>query len=104
MSAAAQQISEFSDDQPCAAAHLKNENESLTCGTPCLTIAQSMKSSRRTITFRPGDPLLEAMQALTARDGIKPSEMIRRALTAFLKDKGITTKTDRQHAPTRRRP
>ena len=40
-------------------------------------------------TFRLGAELLEAMDRLHERDGISPSEMARRALTAFLIEKGV---------------
>jgi hypothetical protein len=40
-------------------------------------------------TFRLGADLLDAMARLHARDGISPSEMARRALTAFLIDRGV---------------
>jgi Arc/MetJ-type ribon-helix-helix transcriptional regulator len=40
-------------------------------------------------TFRLPDELLAAMQRLYARDGISPSEMVRRALTAWLTTKGV---------------
>ena len=40
-------------------------------------------------TFRLGDELLTAMARLQERDGIPPSEQVRRALTAFLITKGV---------------
>jgi hypothetical protein len=40
-------------------------------------------------TFRLGAELLEAMDRLHERDGISPSEMARRALTAWLTEKGV---------------
>jgi hypothetical protein len=47
----------------------------------------------RSSTFRLGDDLLQAMARLHERDGISPSEMARRALTAWLMEKGVYDKT-----------
>ena len=43
----------------------------------------------RVITLRPGADFVEAMRQLQARDGITPSEQIRRALVPFLTEKGF---------------
>jgi hypothetical protein len=40
-------------------------------------------------TFRLGNDLLDAMSRLQERDGIPPSEQVRRALAAFLITKGV---------------
>ena len=45
------------------------------------------------MTFRVDDDLVDGMQALFARDGISPSEQLRRALRAFLESKGVPLKT-----------
>jgi hypothetical protein len=56
----------------------------------------------RVTTFRVPDDLLEAMQALKARDGTPFSEQIRRALRPWLEAKGVI-KMERKRAVTRRR-
>lgn len=61
-----------------------------------------MAPTERVLTFRPDEDILQAMEALRARDGIPYSEQIRRALRAWLIDKG-TMKTERQRAVTRKR-
>jgi len=58
---------------------------------------------RRVSTFRVDDDLQEAMQHLEARDGITPSEQIRRALRPWLEKKGVLKKSDRRRVTARRR-
>ena len=41
------------------------------------------------VTFRPGSDVLAAMTKLQQRDGVPPSEQIRRALRQWLKAKGV---------------
>jgi hypothetical protein len=57
----------------------------------------------RVTTFRIPDDLLDAMQALKARDGMPFSEQIRRALRPWLEAKGVL-KAERKRAVTRKRP
>lgn len=45
-----------------------------------------------------------ALKDLKGRDGVPESETIRRALDAWLKEKGVTVKAERKRAVTRRRP
>jgi hypothetical protein len=40
-------------------------------------------------TFRLDDDLVAAMKSLHERDGILPSETVRRALRVFLEEKGV---------------
>jgi len=40
-------------------------------------------------TFRLDDELLEGLKAMQERDGVQPSEQVRRALRAWLETKGI---------------
>jgi predicted DNA-binding protein len=47
---------------------------------------------------------LEGLKALKARDGAPESESVRRALSAYLQEKGVTKKTERKRAVTRKRP
>ena len=56
----------------------------------------------RVVTFRPDQEDLEAMEALRVRDGIPFSEQIRRALKAWLTEKGVM-KSERKRARTRKR-
>jgi Arc/MetJ-type ribon-helix-helix transcriptional regulator len=58
---------------------------------------------RRVTTFRVDEELLEAMRQLQERDGILPSEQIRRALRPWLEEKGVLTKAERKRAATRKR-
>ncbi len=60
--------------------------------------------ARRPTTFRLDEELWEAMQRLRDRDGIQPSEQVRRGLRIFLEAKGVIEKVDRRRASTRRRP
>ena len=53
----------------------------------------TMTPIRKAMTFRVDDDLVDGMQALFARDGISPSEQLRRALRAFLESKGVPLKT-----------
>jgi len=53
------------------------------------------------IVFR--EDILEAMRRLQERDGILPSEQIRRALRPWLEAKGVM-KAERKRVDTRRRP
>jgi hypothetical protein len=58
---------------------------------------------RRVSTFRLDDDLLEGMQLIWQRDGVQPSEQVRRALRAWLESKGIKMKAAPRRAQTRRR-
>ena len=46
-------------------------------------------------TFRLGADIAAAMHRLFERDGISPSEQVRRALAAFLEKKGVLTPAKR---------
>lgn len=54
----------------------------------CMT-KDTRETKTKAITFRLGADLVAAMQRLHERDGINDSEMVRRALAAFLEDKGV---------------
>jgi hypothetical protein len=60
-------------------------------------------SGDRVMTFRAPADLVKAMNDLQERDGILPSEMIRRALAMFLEAKGVYEKSERKQAATRKR-
>jgi hypothetical protein len=54
--------------------------------------------------MRLDDDLFEGMQEIWRRDGVQPSEQMRRALRAWLESKGVILKTERKRAGTRKRP
>ncbi len=56
---------------------------------------------RRVTTFRLDPELLDGLKEVWERDGVQPSEQVRRAIRAWLDAKGI--KADRKRAPTRKR-
>jgi hypothetical protein len=60
-----------------------------------------MSAVRRVTTFRVDEELLDAMRRLQERDGILPSEQIRRALRPWLESKGVL-KPERNEAASRR--
>jgi hypothetical protein len=62
-----------------------------------------MTSIRRVATFRLDDDLLEGMQVIWERDGVQPSEQVRRALRAWLESKDVKMKAAPRRASTRRR-
>lgn len=63
-----------------------------------------MTPVRQNTTVRLDDELREGMQQVWDRDGIMPSEQIRRALRAWLESRGVVAKkTERKRADTRRR-
>lgn len=46
---------------------------------------------------------LEGLRLVRERDGVLPSEQIRRAIAAWLERKGVKQKTERKRAATRKR-
>jgi hypothetical protein len=50
-----------------------------------------------------GRAQLEGMRFVQERDGILPAEQIRRAIDVWLVEKGVSAKTDRKRAVTRKR-
>jgi len=61
-------------------------------------------SPRKLTNFRLEDELLEALQRIKDRDGIPISEQVRRALRAWIEQKGETfEKAERKRAATRKR-
>jgi hypothetical protein len=61
-------------------------------------------SLRKVTTFRLDEELLAGLRHIWERDGIQPSEQVRRAIRAWLDAKGMRTKTGRKRAATRKRP
>jgi hypothetical protein len=62
-----------------------------------------MAAPLRPITFRLDADLIAGLQQVKTRDGIPVSEQVRRAVRWWLKEKGVTVKTDRTRAATRTR-
>jgi hypothetical protein len=59
---------------------------------------------RNRYTFFIDDEQRAALTKVKERDGISESEQIRRAIDGWLKEKGVTAKTERKRADTRKRP
>jgi antitoxin component of RelBE/YafQ-DinJ toxin-antitoxin module len=58
----------------------------------------------RPVNFRLKEEILAQLQAIKERDGIPVSEQVRRALQAWIAEKGVTKqKTERKRAGTRKR-
>jgi hypothetical protein len=55
-------------------------------------------SERRVTTFRIDEELLQGLQQLFERDGIQPSESVRRAIRAWLTAKGVLGKPGRKRS------
>jgi hypothetical protein len=55
-------------------------------------------------TFFIDDDQRAALAAIKERDGISESEQIRRAIKAWIEQKGATARTERKRAVTRKRP
>ena len=60
-------------------------------------------TTRRVTTFRIDDELIDGLRTVWNRDGIQPSEQVRRAIRAWLESKGVRVKTERTRAVTRKR-
>jgi ribbon-helix-helix CopG family protein len=54
-------------------------------------------------TFRLETEIVDALAVIRDRDGIGVSEQVRRALKAWIAEKGVKIKTDRLRARTRKR-
>jgi len=64
-----------------------------------------MGAAKRFTAVRIDEELLEGLERLRERDGATPAESIRRAIRAYLQEKGIDIeKADRKRASTRKRP
>ena len=60
--------------------------------------------STRSSTFRLGVEIDAAMMKLKERDGMLPSEQVRRALGPFLESKGVLKKKPQQKLKSERQP
>jgi hypothetical protein len=56
-----------------------------------------------TRTFKADDDLWKGLEEVRDRDGITIGEQIRRAISDWLEKKGVTAKTERKRARTRKR-
>lgn len=59
-----------------------------------------MARTRKIATFRLDDDLVEGLKVVQERDGIPPSEQVRRGIRMWLKAKGVL-KAERKRASTR---
>ncbi len=65
---------------------------------------RTMTPTRKATGYRLDDELIEGLQTVYERDGILPSEQVRRAVRAWLEAKGVLTpKSERKQAATRKR-
>ena len=63
-----------------------------------------MTPVRKVATFRIDEDLLEGMRIVFERDGVQPSEQVRRGLRMWLESKGVMVqKPERKRASTRKR-
>ena len=60
-------------------------------------------ADRKLTAFRIDTDLLEGLQRVWKRDGVQPSEQVRRAIRDWLQRKGVL-KAERRRAGTRKRP
>jgi hypothetical protein len=60
--------------------------------------------SRKLYSFWIDPDQAAALKKLKERDGVPESESVRRALDAWLKEKGVTARPDRKRAVARKRP
>lgn len=61
-------------------------------------------STKKQTAFRIDPDILDGLQVVKERDGIPLSEQVRRALRTWLESRGVTGKTERKRAATRKRP
>lgn len=71
-------------------------------------VLYTMAETARLASYRLDPALIDAMKALQARDGIPQSEQVRRALRAWLEERGVLdplpkTKTARKRVASRSR-
>ena len=57
---------------------------------------------RRVTTFRIDEELLQGLEDVFERDGILPSEQVRRAIRAWLDEKGVLSKPERKRGARKR--
>ena len=59
---------------------------------------------RRVSTFRIDDELIDGLREVWERDGVPPSEQVRRAIRMWLESKGVIKKAERLRVAPRKRP
>ena len=59
---------------------------------------------RRVSTFRIDDELIDGLREVWERDGVAPSEQVRRAIRMWLESKGVLKKAERLRVAPRKRP
>ena len=59
--------------------------------------------ARRATAFRIDDELLEGLRQVYEKDGVLPSEQVRRAIRKWLEDRGVQIRSARKRASTRSR-
>lgn len=64
---------------------------------------KSLYPKSEVLTLRVSEEMLAGMRTIQERDGVPVSEQARRAIRAWLKDKGVI-EADRKRASTRKRP
>jgi hypothetical protein len=62
------------------------------------TTILGMTPTRKVTTFRLDDELLGALRMIWDRDGIQPSEQVRRAIRMWAESKGVKVDVDRKRA------
>jgi hypothetical protein len=60
-------------------------------------------SAKKQTAFRIDPGIIDALQTIKIRDGVPLSEQVRRALLAWIESKGVSVKSERKRADTRRR-
>jgi len=70
--------------------------------TKLYTLLQS-DTLKRLAAFRIDAQLLEGLETVWERDGVRPAEQVRRAIRRWLASKGVL-KAERKRASTRKRP
>jgi hypothetical protein len=63
----------------------------------------SVKPRKRLAAFRLDPELIDGLQAIKDKTGAPIAEQVRRAIQAWLKANGVTVKTERPRAATRKR-
>ena len=58
---------------------------------------------RQITNFRIDPDLLEALRQIRVRDGLPIAEQIRRAIRAWVEERGVVSKAERKRAGTRQR-
>lgn len=58
-----------------------------------------MAPTRKIATFRLDEQLLEGLKLIQERDGVPPSEQVRRAIAMWLETKGVSVKKSERKRP-----